>query len=87
MYGIAPAPIYQKEQTLPDFRDSIVFPKQGDIFRYRSIDREEYDRVRAEVEAGTFTYRKKEIRFKPQEVLAGPEQFSARVLRRLYDND
>ncbi|WP_066321675.1 allophanate hydrolase subunit 1 [Bacillus sp. FJAT-29814] len=84
MYGIAPAPIYQKEQTLPDFQDSIVFPQQGDIFRYRSITREEYDAVRAEVEAGTFTYRKKEITFTPQEVLENPERFSEMVLRRLY---
>lgn len=59
MYGIAPAPIYQKEQTLPDFRDSMVFPQQGDIFRYRSITREEYDQIRSEVENGTFVYRKK----------------------------
>lgn len=86
MYGIAPAPIYQKEQTLPDFKESIVFPQQGDIFRYRSVTREEYDAVRAEVEAGTFVYRKKDITFTPQEVLADPEQFSERVLRRLYND-
>lgn len=84
MYGIAPAPIYQKEQTLPDFQNSIVFPQQGDIFRYRSINKDEYDAVRAEVEAGTFTYRKKEIKFTPQQVLENPEAFSEMVLRRLY---
>jgi urea carboxylase len=84
MYGIAPAPIYQKEQTLPDFQDSIVFPKQGDIFRYRSITREEYDEIREEVEAGTFTYQKKDFSFTPQEVLKNPEAFSQTVLRRLY---
>lgn len=84
MYGIAPAPIYQKEQTLPDFQESIVFPKQGDIFRYRSITREEYDQIREEVETGTFTYKKKDITFTPQEVLKNPEEFSQLVLRRLY---
>lgn len=84
MYGIAPAPIYQKEQTLPDFQESIVFPKQGDIFRYRSISREEYDDMRKEVEAGTFTYQKKDFSFTPQEVLKNPEEFSQTVLRRLY---
>ncbi len=84
MYGIAPAPIYQKEQTLPDFQDSIVFPRQGDIFRYRSITRVEYDDIREQVEAGTFTYLKKDITFTPQEVLENPEKFSEMVLRRLY---
>lgn len=84
MYGIAPAPIYQKEQILPDFQDSIVFPRQGDIFRYRSITQEEYEQIRREVEAGTFTYRKENVSFTPQEVLADPEQFSEVVLGRLY---
>lgn len=84
MYGIAPAPIYQKEQSLPDFQESIVFPKQGDIFRYRAITREEYDQIREEVEAGTFTYKKKDFSFTPQEVLKNPEEFSQLVLRRLY---
>lgn len=84
MYGIAPEPIYQKEQTLPDFRDSMVFPQQGDIFRYRSITREEYDQIRSEVENGTFVYRKKDFSFTPQEVLEDPDAFSEMVLRRLY---
>lgn len=84
MYGIAPAPIYQKEQTLPDFKESMVFPKQGDIFRYRSINKEEYEAIREEVEAGTFTYLKKDFTFTPKEVLADPEKFSEVVLGRLY---
>ncbi|WP_019120652.1 5-oxoprolinase subunit B family protein [Brevibacillus massiliensis] len=84
MYGIAPAPIYQKEQTLPDFRDSMVFPKQGDIFRYRSITKEEYEEIRSQVEAGEFVYRKKEFSFTPSDVLADPEKFSEMVMGRLY---
>lgn len=84
MYGIAPAPIYQKEQTLPDFQESIVFPKQGDIFRYRSITREEYEDIRSQVEAGSFVYRKKDFSFTPQDVLRDPDAFSEMVLRRLY---
>jgi urea carboxylase len=84
MFGIAPAPIYQKEQTLPDFRESMVFPQQGDIFRYRSVTREEYDEVRKQVEEGTFVYRKKEFSFTPSDVLADLERFSETVLGRLY---
>lgn len=84
LYGIAPAPIYQKEQTLPDFKDSMVFPQQGDIFRYRSINRDEYDDIRKQVENGTFTYQKKDFTFTPKEVLADLESFSENVMRRLY---
>lgn len=84
LYGIAPAPIYQKDQTLFDFQESIVFPKQGDIFRYRSIGEEEYQAIREQVEDGSFVYHKKEIQFTPGEVLADLEGFAERALRRLY---
>ncbi|MGG4494832.1 5-oxoprolinase subunit B family protein [Brevibacillus reuszeri] len=84
LYGIAPAPIYQKEQTLPDFKESMVFPQQGDIFRYRSINREEYDDIRKQVENGTFSYQKKEFTFTPKEVLADLDSFAENVIRRLY---
>lgn len=84
LYGIAPAPIYQKEQTLPDFKESMVFLQQGDIFRYRSINREEYDDIRKQVENGTFSYQKKEFTFTPKEVLADLDSFAENVMRRLY---
>jgi urea carboxylase len=83
LFGIAPAPIFDKEQRLPDFRDSMVFPRAGDIFRYRRIDRDEYDAVRKAVEEGTFVYRTSEIEFTPDEVIHDLKGFSEKVLRRL----
>lgn len=84
LFGIAAAPIYDLQQRLPDFSDSIVFPRQGDIFRYRSITMEEYEAIRQQVEAGTFKYRTKDITFTPQEVLVNPKSFSEQVMGRLY---
>lgn len=84
LFGIAAAPIFDKDQRLPDFKDAITFPRQGDIFRYRSVDREEYNKIRAEVEAGTFQYLQKEITFTPKAVLDDLKGFSQDVLRRLY---
>ncbi|MEB3101784.1 5-oxoprolinase subunit B family protein [Ferviditalea candida] len=84
LFGVAAAPIYQKEQTLPDFRDSLVFPKQGDIFRFRSISMDEFEAVRTKVENGTFKYLTKEITFTPDEVIENPRKFSETVLGRLY---
>lgn len=84
MFGIAATPVFDREQRLPDFQDSMVFPRQGDIFRYRSVTREEYDAVRERVEAGTFKYRKREITFTPYDVLKDPKQFSEMALGRLY---
>lgn len=84
LFGVAAAPIYDKNQQLPDFRDSMVFPRQGDIFRYRSVTMEEFESIRKQVENGTFRYRTKEITFTPGEVMENPKKFSEHVLGRLY---
>ncbi len=84
LFGIAAAPIFERDSRLYDFQDTMTFPKQGDIFRYRSVSREEYDSIRKEVEDGTFRYLTKEITFTPKQVLENPKAFSAEVLRRLY---
>lgn len=84
LFGIAAAPIFEKEQRLYDFKESMTFPRQGDVFRYRSIDMKEYDAIRKDVEDGTFRYLTKDITFKPHDVLKNPKAFSDSVLRRLY---
>ena len=86
MFGTAATPVFEKEQKLTDFQDSIVFPRQGDIFRYRSVTREEYDGIRAKVEDGTFEYHKKDFTFRPDDVLEDPRAFSEMVMRRLYND-
>ena len=86
MFGTAATPVFEKEQKLTDFQDSIVFPRQGDIFRYRSVTREEYDGIRAKVEDGTFEYHKKDFTFRPDDVLKDPRAFSEMVMRRLYND-
>lgn len=84
LFGIAAAPIFQKESQLHDFKDTMTFPRQGDIFRYRSVDMDEYESIRKEVEDGKFRYLTKEITFTPRQVLENPKAFSEDVLRRLY---
>ncbi|MBI0578810.1 carboxyltransferase domain-containing protein [Neobacillus cucumis] len=84
LFGIAAAPVFDRDQKLADFKNSMVFPRQGDIFRYRSIDRDEYDQIRKEVEQGTFRYKIVDITYTPQEVMKNPKKFSERVLGRLY---
>jgi len=86
MFGITPVEVFDGKQELADFKDSMVFPRQGDILRFRRIDRDEYDAIRNEVENGTFTYQKKEFTFKPNDVLKDPDKFSEMVLGRLYND-
>ena len=80
LFGIAAAPIFDKDMRLADFNETIVFPRQGDIFSFRSIDRSEYDHIRSEVEEGTYKYQISHISYNPNEVMNDPKKFSERVL-------
>lgn len=84
LFGLAPAPVFDLTQSLADFHDSIVFPRPGDILRYRSIDQSEFDAVRAEVEQQTFRYRIREYEFSPSRFLADPDGVNADLLEVLY---
>lgn len=84
MLGRTPAPVFNKEQNLADFRDSLVFPRQGDIFKFRSIDKAEYEETRTKVKEGTFRYLKKDFTFTPNQILTDMKGFSETVIRRLY---
>ena len=84
LFGLAPAPVFDLSQELPDFRDGIVFPRPGDILRYRSIDQAEFDTVRAQVERGTFAYRIREYEFAPARFLNDPDAVNAEILEVLY---
>ena len=84
LFGLAPAPVFDLSQTLPDFADSIVFPKPGDILRYRAIDQTEFDEVRSEVERGTYRYRIREFEFSPADFLADPDAVNSELLEVLY---
>jgi len=86
LFGVAAAPIIDQEQKLPDFKESMFFPQQGDIFRYRDIDLNEYERTREEVEKGEFRYRIKNLSYSPNEVISDPQAFSEKVMRRLYND-
>lgn len=84
LFGLAPQPVFDLSQGLADFRESIVFPRPGDILRYRSIDQTEFDAVRAEVEKGTFHYRIREYEFSPAHFLADPDGVNNELLEVLY---
>jgi len=63
MFGITPMPIFDPEQKTTYLKDFMVFFKPGDIVKWKPIDRAEYDRNLAEVEAGTFQPRIREVVF------------------------
>ncbi len=84
LYGIAPLPVLDVRQSHPDFADSIVFPRAGDIWRYRAIDRTEFDETRAQVASGEFRYRQRDVEFSPAAFLGDPQAVNDSLLEVLY---
>jgi urea carboxylase len=84
LYGISPTPVLNVRQDHPDFEHSIVFPRVGDIWRYRAIDRTEFDETRTRVESGDFRYRQREVEFSPSAFLEDPQAVNKSLLEVLY---
>lgn len=73
LFGRTPLEIFDAEERNPVFSDGPVLARCGDRHRYRAIDRDEYDAIRAEVEAGTYDYRIEEEAFDCAAYLRGLE--------------
>jgi urea carboxylase len=66
LLGMCATPFFDAARRLPDFRDRDWFFRAGDIIRYRSVDRTEFDRIRASVEDESFAYSTAEVEFIPR---------------------
>lgn len=63
MFGVTPMPIFDPELKQSYLNDFMVFFKPGDIVKWKPIDRGEYDRILAEVEADTYVPRIADVDF------------------------
>ncbi|MCP5073521.1 MAG: allophanate hydrolase subunit 1 [Rhodobacteraceae bacterium] len=84
MFGITPMPIYDPEQEVSYLRDFMVFFSPGDIVKWRPIDRTEYDKIVAEVEAGTHQPRIAEVTFDLEEFNADIPGTNAKLMEALH---
>ncbi|MBD1548481.1 5-oxoprolinase subunit B family protein [Roseibium aggregatum] len=84
MFGITPMPIYDPTQEVNYLKDFMVFFKPGDIVKWNPIDRDEYDRICAEVEAGTFTPRMAEVEFDLETFNADIDGTNRKLMEALY---
>ncbi|MGF2735499.1 5-oxoprolinase subunit B family protein [Marinobacter sp. DUT-1] len=85
MFGITPMPIYDPEQRVPYLKDFMVFFKPGDIVRFKPINREEYDAAIAQVQAGEYMPRIRNVRFSLSEFNADMDGTNAKLMEALYD--
>ena len=86
MFGVTPAPIFDPAQRLSYFKDLMVFFQPGDIVKWKPIDRAEYDRQIAEVEAGTYALRIVPVSFSLKDFLADPDGYNQQLLKVLHGN-
>lgn len=86
MFGITPVPIFEPNQEHADFADSMFFFRPGDIVKFRAIDGDEYERILAEVDAGTYRVRQAPVTFDLSEYEKDPDAYNARLLEVLYGN-
>ncbi|WP_431511526.1 5-oxoprolinase subunit B family protein [Variovorax sp. DAIF25] len=84
MFGVTPAPIFDPTQRLPYLKELMVFFRPGDIVKWKPIDRAEYDRQVAQVEAGDYTLRIAPVSFSLQEFLADPDGYNQQLLKVLH---
>ena len=56
IFGRTPMPIWDREQRLPAFADSLALFRAGDRVRFIPIDRDEYDFVEAQVAEGAYRH-------------------------------
>jgi urea carboxylase len=83
MFGIAAAPIFDPAQKLPDFAESMVFFRPGDIVKFKPVPEEEYRAVQTAVEAGTYRYRVAPVSFDAEKAVADPDGYGATLAEAL----
>jgi urea carboxylase len=86
MFGVTPAPIFDPAQKLEYLKDLMVFFRPGDIVKWKPIDRAEYDRQIAEVNAGTYQLRTVPVSFSLEEFMADPDGYNQKLLKVLHGN-
>jgi urea carboxylase len=84
MFGITPMPIYDPQQTVAHLRNFMILFTPGDIVKFRAIGREEYDTIEAEVAAGTFVPRIRQVTFSLDAFHADPAASNANLVGALY---
>ena len=80
MFGVTPAPIFNPEQREDYLKDSMVLCRPGDIVKFKSISRSEYDAALAAVEAGTFSLNIRPVSFDLDTFLQDPAAYNRRLL-------
>jgi urea carboxylase len=83
MFGITPLPIYDPRQSVSYLKDFMILFNPGDIVKFRSIARDEYDATVREVEEGRFKPRIRPVTFSLDAFHADPAASGAKLVEAL----
>jgi urea carboxylase len=86
MFGITPMPIYDPKQEISYLRDFMIFFNPGDIVKFKSVEREEYDHDIDDVQGGRYRPLVRPITFSLDEFHANPSSYNNRLLEALHGN-
>ena len=75
LLGMTPVPVYDPTGSLEDLRERYIVPQAGDRWKLRPIGIDEFNAIRAEVEAGTYRYRIVEQEFVPADYFRDPQNY------------
>jgi len=84
MFGITPMPIYDPKQEIKYLKDFMVFFRPGDIVKWKPIDRAAYDAAVADVAAGKFAPRVRDVTFSLDEFHKDIDGTNAKLQGVLY---
>ncbi|MDE2912635.1 MAG: allophanate hydrolase subunit 1 [Paracoccaceae bacterium] len=83
MFGITPMTIYDPRQIVPYLRDFMVFFRPGDIVKWCPIEREQYDQMIGDVQAGRFEPRVRDVVFSLDDFNSDPDGTNAKLMEAL----
>ncbi|MCJ2530940.1 MAG: carboxyltransferase domain-containing protein [Candidatus Thermoplasmatota archaeon] len=72
-------PIYDPKQEHPDFMENPVLLKPGDILKWRSVNRDAYDRIWEGIQKGQ-AFKIKKVTFEPEAYLEEPARYTQALM-------
>lgn len=86
MFGITPMPIFDASQKTSYLRDFMVFFRPGDIVKFKSITRDDYDATLEAVALGRFTPLSRNVTFDLSEFQRDMTGTNAQLEEALHDH-
>jgi urea carboxylase len=80
MFGVTPTPIFDPSQTISYLKDFMILFRPGDIVKFRSIDRAEYDAISEAVTGEDFALKTQSVSFSLAEFEQAPAAYGKSIM-------